>query len=358
MEENRRILKKAGCRVKNLSFFRLHTLVMENLHRENRISIKVDSFLRHKYRKTISEFGLLGEDEFMKVWRTRLKRGEIDDIFYLASVKPDLSDQAFIEIYGEVHMLGHANMGEIMQARKALSQHTEANRRLTNRMAEEKTRSGGLKKEFLAVKNQLKETQARLKYAEKPRTPVRPETSADMIELGFLQRRVAELETQNRKLAGEAAQTEREKRKLQIRLFELQSVNQRLGDEVSELLSSFSQCSARKCNESCPEYPVCAKRILVVGGITRIRHLYRDLVESFGGTFDYHDGYMKNGKQNIEAQVRRSDLVICPVNCNSHGACDKIKHLCRKHGKTVRMLPGSSLSAISSALCSENFNKN
>ena len=90
--------------------------------------------------------------------------------------------------------------------------------------------------------------------------------------------------------------------------------------------------------------------MLIVGGITKLKHLYRDLVESGGGVFDYHDGYMTSGKQNLEARVKRSDVVICPVTCNSHGACIKVKRLCRKHNKTINMLPSASISAISGAL--------
>ena len=47
---------------------------------------------------------------------------------------------------------------------------------------------------------------------------------------------------------------------------------------------------------------------------------------------------------------RRADIILCPVNCNSHGACVKVKNLAKKHHKTFYMLPNGSLSTISRLL--------
>lgn len=81
-----------------------------------------------------------------------------------------------------------------------------------------------------------------------------------------------------------------------------------------------------------------------------MKQLYQNLIESSGGVFEYHDGYMHNGKRNLEDRVKRCDLVICPVNCNSHGACSMVKEIRQKYRKPFKMLPSSSLSAIANAL--------
>jgi hypothetical protein len=164
--------------------------------------------------------------------------------------------------------------------------------------------------------------------------------------------KLRKMEHQNNRQAEQLGFLESEKQQLQIGLFDLQSTNQQLVDEISGLIDQFADWTACRdtCAENCPEFQLCEQRVLIVGGITKLKHLYRDLVESSGGTFDYHDGYLKNGRQSLEARVRRSDLVICPVNCNSHGACQKVKALCKKFNKPAKMLPSSSLSAISNAL--------
>ncbi|MCK5165485.1 MAG: DUF2325 domain-containing protein, partial [Desulfobacula sp.] len=82
----------------------------------------------------------------------------------------------------------------------------------------------------------------------------------------------------------------------------------------------------------------------------KMKSFYRDIVENAGGKFDYHDGYLKAGKTNLEAKVKKCDMVLCPVNCNSHNACLRVKKLCNKHNKAIKFLNSSSLSAVSQAL--------
>lgn len=96
----------------------------------------------------------------------------------------------------------------------------------------------------------------------------------------------------------------------------------------------------------CPAYDLCRKRVLIVGGIERMEKAYRKLVEDRGGIFEYHAGHMKSGGKGLENSVQRADLVLCPVNCNSHGACLKVKSLGKKFKKPVHMLRNFSLSAV------------
>ncbi len=104
------------------------------------------------------------------------------------------------------------------------------------------------------------------------------------------------------------------------------------------------------CDETCPSFYLCRKRILIVGGINRMEFLYRQLIEKNGGIFEYHNGHIKGGKRELEDRVRRADIVLCPVNINSHNACSVVKQMGKKHRKSVRMLAGSGLGTISQAL--------
>jgi len=91
--------------------------------------------------------------------------------------------------------------------------------------------------------------------------------------------------------------------------------------------------------------------VLIVGGITRMESLYRQFIEGSGGVFEYHDGYMKKGVKQLENRLRRADVVLCPVSCNSHAACSLVKNLGKKHNKPVHMLANSSLTTVSQAIC-------
>ncbi len=92
------------------------------------------------------------------------------------------------------------------------------------------------------------------------------------------------------------------------------------------------------------------KRILIVGGIERMETKYRQVIEKEGGILDYHSGNMQGGVKKLERCLQRADIVLCPVTCNSHGACAMVKRLGKKHNKTVHMMPSFSVHAISRAL--------
>jgi hypothetical protein len=78
--------------------------------------------------------------------------------------------------------------------------------------------------------------------------------------------------------------------------------------------------------------------------------LYRRLIENSGGVFEYHNGYLNGGARHLENRLKRSDIVICPVNCNSHAACALVKNLGKKHNKPVHMLSNFSLSAVTQVI--------
>ena len=134
-----KILRKAKYKVdKRMDGYILHTRIMERLHDENRVSTLTDNHLRRKYRQIISECARLDEAAFMESWNQRMETGEFDGLFYLSAVKPGLSAEASVKIYGEVHMLGHANIREIMRTRRKMASH----RHKTKTRGKTQTRAG------------------------------------------------------------------------------------------------------------------------------------------------------------------------------------------------------------------------
>jgi hypothetical protein len=128
-------------------------------------------------------------------------------------------------------------------------------------------------------------------------------------------------------------------------------LNERFQHDAREIMDQLA-CLDR-CDKSCPSFDLCKKRILLVGGVTRIKTLYRQLVEDGGGVFEYHDGYMTKGAKDLERRLKQADVVLCPVTCNSHGACTMVKKLGKKYNKPVHMLASSGLTAFSQVLRGE-----
>jgi hypothetical protein len=116
------------------------------------------------------------------------------------------------------------------------------------------------------------------------------------------------------------------------------------------LPETATDCAPGRCTPACPSFDLCRKRVLIVGGMGRMEDAYRRFVEERGGIFEYHDGRLRGGAKGLENSFRRADVVLCPVNCNSHGACQLVKNLGKKHGKPVHMLPGFGLATVSRAM--------
>ena len=166
------------------------------------------------------------------------------------------------------------------------------------------------------------------------------------------------LEVENQELQEKLTYFETSLKKEKRMVASLRDQNIRLSAELEhqrQLAGRFRQearefiddvFTVNHCGEACPSFDLCKKRVLIVGGLTRMESLYRELIENSGGIFEYHDGYMKKGVRSLESRLRRADVVLCPVNCNSHGACSVVKNLAKKHNKTVHMLANSSLSTV------------
>ena len=358
IEEHKKILKKTGHKIKKIKAHEAHRAVMGYMNDENQVSIKTDRYLKHKYRDVISEFNCLEPEAFFTEWKNGFRNGKMDGLFYLAAARNDLPDKLMENIFGDTHMLCHANMEEVMKSRRAFSMQENAAQKLAKMLLQEKRRTRELKQ-----KNSI--TAKKLKTAEYNLQKIKNIQSIDKTDAPILQikkeqfqlkDKITTLEEKDSEQILKRRNMENENRSLRTQLLDLQSINYRLAEEVSEFMSKFTSCIEKDnpCQDKCIKYQLCSKRILIVGGITKIKHLYKKLVESSGGEFDYHDGYMNNGKINIESRVMRADLVICPVNCNSHNACQTVKKLCRKFDRPVKMLANSSLSSISDALLKES----
>ncbi len=164
--------------------------------------------------------------------------------------------------------------------------------------------------------------------------PCQEFTAALILEIEKKDKHLAILKKQNKRLSDELL--------LQTRYVE------RLEKESREIVAGF--CKTNRCDSNCPSFDLCKKRVLIVGGATRMEALYKDLIENNGGIFEYHDGYMKKGSKNLENLLKRADLVLCPLSCNSHAACSVVKNLGKKYNKPIHMMTNFSLNAVAQVI--------
>ena len=81
-----------------------------------------------------------------------------------------------------------------------------------------------------------------------------------------------------------------------------------------------------------------------------MKALYKGIIEKSGADFRYHNGRYAGGEEMLVSGISWADIVLCPVDVNSHRAALGVKKICRKMDKPFMMLRNSSISSISRAL--------
>ncbi|MCP3942093.1 MAG: DUF2325 domain-containing protein [Desulfobacteraceae bacterium] len=359
IEKHKQILKKCGYAVNRMRPYEFHQQLMSRLHEKNNVSIMVNNFIQSQSVKHMKKIQGLGEKQIQTLWKEQLEQGHGGPMMYAIIAHEDTSPGLLQEIYGQIHMKAHTNMKEVFDTKKQLStmENTLSNtqKKVTSKI--QRIRILMEDKKLTARKISQLETQNR-SLTQLVSETKKAERKTDLEEITQpYEQKIANLNAIIMDFKTHLRIKEREKKALQIQLFESKNENQFLREGFKTLYENFSPLPPLNCannnncsQETCPQYQLCAKQIFMIGGITKMKSFYKDIVENAGGKFDYHDGYLKNSHTNLEARVKRCDLVLCPVNCNSHNACLKIKALCNRHKKPLKILSNSSLTAVSHAL--------
>jgi len=364
MTEQKQILKKAGISIKKKNPYEIHETMVRSSENETPLSRRIDCRLNRKFKREITAFFDLEEDELMQTWKSRFKNGEIKGVLWVAATRADLSIESKRSLFGDIHMEMHLNAVENRKVRQQLSYLQDKNQELARRLKDSTRIRKKLKNENVNFERDQTKLRRQYAFLENENLSIEKELSILRGNTGML-----DLEAENQQLRDELGNLSGEigdyqqsmgdlraqNNKLLSKLESQRGMNDHLKKEMEEILTQFSALT--RCDETCPSFDLCRKRILIVGGMNRMESLYRQLIEENGGIFEYHDGHIKGGKKVLENRIRRADIVLCPVNINSHNACSVVKKMGKKHRKSVQMLAGSGLGVISQALseCRESI---
>lgn len=358
ISEQKKILAKEKIFYKHFCLFEIHGVMISNAKNENNISRRINNLLNQKYRKEIQDYSDCDEQTLFSIWGEKLKKGDICGLYWAAMSSCGCPDETLQRLFGDVHMLSHINGGEIRGSLQGAVRIKEENEKLNRILKQEKETRRQMKREITTLERDSAEMEAKYNdtIVENKRL------TEDLAEIRS-DRRVDELEAANADLKSQLSQSENElgkytrlikslkneKEEMALNLSNLEEANNSFKSEFNNAFRQFFSIF-QQCDENCPAFDLCTKRILIVGGMTKFRSLYRDLVEERGGVFDYHDGYMRGGEDVLEEKIRRSDVVLCPVDVNSHNACLSVKRACKKLQRPYHMLSNSSLTSITRAL--------
>ena len=356
--EQKQLLKKVNVSLKKKSAFDIHEMLVASSKTENRLSRRVDALLDRKFGREAASLRELGQYEFMAHWRSCCDAGDCAGALWAAGTRPDLPEECRREIFGAVHMAMHMSAKQKGKLKQRLTRQEETIGELRRDLGEAVRARREQQKENDRLARMNDELQAALAAAENARDKV----AGELAGLKGRQQ-MAERERENRRLTAELDAMSGKIREGQRQRASLEEQNNRLSTELDRQKEANARLNAEaqriirdafavnRCDPSCPSFDLCQKRVLIVGGITRMESLYRQFIEGSGGVFEYHDGYMKKGVKQLENRLRRADVVLCPVSCNSHAACSLVKNLGKKHNKPVHMLANSSLTTVSQAIC-------
>jgi hypothetical protein len=350
LQEQKKLLKKTYP-VNKINTFEIHELLVSKLLNENNISRRLTSYLSRKYRAETLDFFDKDISLFLDTWESHLKKGEeTAGLLWVAAIRPDLTEDHTLRIFGSIHMAMHMSLSENTRLGKELCLKEDKNRRLKQMVQDLNKINRSSEKEKAKPAKELAELQQRHAALKKEMAALRD--SAGNHELETENRQLQEsLKTISKALTTyqkEVKALKHQNDKLISKLEKQRGMNLAIKKELEAYTLKISAMS--RCDETCPSFDLCQKRILLVGGIDRMKVLYRQVVEQAGGKFEYHDGHLKGGIKGLRNQVRRADMVLCQININSHNACLMTKKLAKKYDKPFEILAAGGISGLAEAL--------
>jgi len=342
MAEQRRILKKARVSTQGLEDYDVHALLVQSGSSDDTLAHRVQRYLEAKYRRDITEWGACHEQALLSRWQAGLECGKIDAVLWIAATHPSLSRQAIRKIFGDVHMLMHQQgqlANQVLRQRERLRVQKG---RLRDNLQKVQVRHRETSQKLHALEVAYAELEHTLHAQERPEQKESVASLRAQLEKAERQNEtrtvvIERLQVENDRLVSELASASESNRAMQAQLEKLQ-------DALETMLGKEDVC------QTCSQYDLCERRVLLVGGITRLRAAYRDLVAGAGGEFKYHDGYKSGGARALEEMICWADVVLCPVDINSHGACRSVKKICKKMGRPYHMMSSSGVSSVARVL--------
>ena len=343
--------------------YEVHNYFVHRAEEPDRLARLMQKTLDAKYRAAIHASQMARcEESLAEFWSRSVNKGDIPGPYWALVTHPLVTNSLIVRSFGDVHMLSHltgaANRADAKRLQTLESSLTEAKRSRAAQAAEQRSAAKQHADEVAGLLRRLRTAEADGAALEATEARLRA------FESGETHRA---LERANEALAaalGDARLTGDRVRKrcdAQVReLSELRESNRAasarlkaLGDEcaaLEALLRANIAGEAAPAREESPAIDLCGRRIAYVGGRVNTVGHFRALVESLNGRFSHHDGGVDDNIGRLGGVLSQADVVLCPVDCVSHGACLKAKTFCKQTAKPFLPLRTAGLSSFVAGL--------
>lgn len=302
-------------------------------------------------------------EELAALWEEALEDGKVAGAWWALVTHPSTPDDLLMRAYGEVHMLSHLasvsirrELRELVVLRRRVAElrgELARCRSLHVRRIEEKAQEIRKLQERLekacAVERELEQARARLLALESE--PLARQIGKLTQRLEACLARAEQAEARAAEWRSLARRTEERAEDLERELVETRQERDALEHSLARLLEGGCPVSSMAAEHGgCRHLDLCGRRILYVGGRPSQCAHFRALVERLNGEFIHHDGGREEGRRRLGFVLSRADAVLCPLDCVSHDAMERIRRICERHAKRLVLLPRASLSAFARGL--------
>jgi hypothetical protein len=267
-------------------------------------------------------------------WDELRDSGRVAAGYWAVLSRADVPDELRTRLFGEVHMMSHA-LGRTTHVLASRTSELAARAEdLEQKLMRERARHAAA---LTARDAEVARLQAELASA--PGAAPSPGTLAPRRPKG-----VDPSPARERALASARYRA----RAAEARVAKLEVIVERLRCERRPGASANPPCPAAEACEAVVEAD--RRRILYLGGRQGGIDQLRAIAERANAHLLHHDGGIEHAAARIDGMIEGCDLVICPIDCISHGACQRAKALCRKLNKQFIPLRSSGATAFARVL--------
>lgn len=348
--EEKKLLRNAGYQLKNFTETGIHRLLVKAGRDDEILARRIDSMFRNRYENRSGVLDGYSEMEIVPMWREYMAEDDCEWLVWALLTDTKFSDDFAAAVLEDFYALQHKISREAGKKAERIEKLSRKAETLEEKLKAARKREREYKRRCRKAEKDAcasQKTSERLQSLLDNSSNLREETG-DQQKIDQLIIRVHELEIYKKGWKKELEKTTESAAQLSRENYELLEQNRSARKEIQVLLGSLqrkkSDCSV------CPNRDLCDRNIFLVGGITKLEAVYRDVIKDAGGDFKYHDGRQNSGEKRLRDGIGWADVVLCPVDVNSHRAALGVKKICKKMQKPFMMLRCSSVSSISRAL--------
>jgi len=360
LEELRKISKKdKSHNYESLCDYELHkTFVSAATNKRNFLARELQRLLEKKFQIIIRRFRDYSAQMLDDAWEEAVVAGDISGTYWTLITHPMMPNDLLDRIFGDIHMLSHISGASLRTDVRQVGRLTSRVRSLEDEIKKVRSVSSNYTAKLL---NEVSESGRKLKSSQDVNRSLNEKLNRfeKRINSGkYVQKEVDRL---TRDLAVTRLQKDRLSEKLRIKSEQKKALELKKGDLEKELIASRNEIESLESlleqimgkhtrgdigASGSGELDLEQRCVLYVGGLSGQKSHYQAIVEQFNGSFLYHDGGLENGQKSLSSVLARADVVLCPWDCVSHNATQKIKIQCARDSTPILFLRRASTSAF------------